>query len=99
MASFIVQPHVAEFVDVVMHERSLEFRMQEIPIRPGSSLAGQSLRSAELRERSQVLVLALRRTDGTFVNNPDPDLVLEPGQVLIAVGEGSDLRRLNEPER
>ena len=96
MASFIVQPHVAEFVDVVMHERSLEFRMQEIPIRAGSPLAGQSLRTAELRERAQVLVLALRRADGTFVNNPDPDLVLEPGQVLIAVGEGSDLRRLDE---
>ena len=46
-----------------------------------------------------MLVLALRRTDGTFVNNPDPDLVLEPGQVLIAVSDGSDLRRLNEPER
>ena len=96
MASFIVQPHVAEFVDVVMHERSLEFRMQEIPIRAGSPLAGKSLRTAELRERAQVLVLALRRADGTFVNNPDPDLVLEPGQVLIAVGEGSDLRRLDE---
>ena len=98
MASFIVQPHVAEFVDVVMHERSLEFRMQEIPIRAGSRLAGQSLRSAELRERAGVLVLALRRADGTFVNNPHPDLELEPGQVLIAVGEGSDLRRLQEPD-
>lgn len=96
MASFILQPHVAEFVDVVMHERSLEFRMQEIAIRPGSPLAGQSLRSADLRERANVVVLALRRGDGTFVNNPAPDLVLEPGQVLIAVGSGVDLQRLEQ---
>jgi voltage-gated potassium channel len=97
IASFIVQPHVAEFVDVVMHERSLAFRMQEIPIRPGSRLAGATLRSAELRERSRVLVLALRENDGTFLTNPDPDLVLQPGYVLIAVGEGQDLRQLDEP--
>lgn len=96
MASFVVQPHVAEYVDVVMHERSLEFRMQELRIEPGSQLAGCSLRSADLRRRANVLVLALRRADGSFVNNPDPDLVLEPGQVIIAVGARSDLLRLEE---
>ena len=96
IASFIVQPHVAEFVDVVMHERSMEFRMQELPIRLGSPLAGRTLRSINLRERANVLVLALRQPDGTFVNNPGPDLLLEEGQVLIAVGAGPDLRRLEE---
>ncbi len=95
IASFIVQPHVAEFVDVVMHERSLEFRMQELVIENGSPLAGQTLRTADLRQRANVLVLALRRPDGTFINNPDPDLVLEPGHVLIAVGAGTDLRRVD----
>ena len=29
MAAYILQPNVAEFVDVVMHERSLEFRLGE----------------------------------------------------------------------
>ena len=94
MASFIVRPHVAEYVDVVMHERSLEFQMQELVVAPGSPLAGQTLRSAQLRERANVLVLALRQADGTFINNPDPDLVLEPGHVLIAVGSAGDLRRI-----
>ena len=39
MASFVARPHVAEFVDVVMHERSLEFRMQEYDVPEGSPLA------------------------------------------------------------
>jgi voltage-gated potassium channel len=91
MASFIVQPHVAEFVDVVMHERSVEFRIQEIPVVADSVLAGQSLRTADVRRRFGVLVLALRLADGSFVNNPDPDVALEPGQVLIAVGVANAL--------
>ena len=94
MASFIVQPNVAEFVDVVMHERSMEFRMREVEISVDSSLAHHSLQSAKLRERANVLVLALRLTDGTFVANPDPGTVLEPEQVLIAVGTADDLERL-----
>ena len=96
MASFVARPHVAEFVDVVMHERSLEFRMQEYDVPEGSPLAGRTLREVDLRKRAGVLVLALRRVDGTFTTNPDPDTVIEPHQVLIAVGADDDFERLDE---
>jgi voltage-gated potassium channel len=96
MASFVVRPNVAEFVDVVMHERSLEFRMQELDVPEHSPLAGQTLRDANLRQQTGVLVLALRRTDGTFTTNPDPDIVIEPHQVIIAVGTDLDLERLSK---
>ncbi len=95
MASFVARPHVAEFVDVVMHERSLEFRMQEYDIPDGSPLAGKTLRDADLRQRAGILVLALRRVDGSFTTNPDPDIMIEPHQVLIAVGTNEDLARLD----
>ncbi len=96
MASFVSRPHVAEFVDVVMHERSLEFRMQEYDVPEGSALAGKTLREADLRKRAGVLVLALRRVDGTFTTNPDPDIMIEPHQVLIAVGADDDFERLDK---
>jgi len=95
MASFVARPHVAEFIDVVMHERSLEFRMQEFEVPEDSSLAGVTLRDADLRKRAGVLVLALRLVDGTFTTNPDPDTIIEPRQVLIAVGADDDFRRLS----
>jgi voltage-gated potassium channel len=94
MASFVVRPNVAEFVDVVMHERSMEFRMQEIEVPAGSLLADRTLRESNLRALSNVLVLALREPDGTFVTNPDPDTTITAGHVLIAVGTDADLARL-----
>ncbi len=99
MASFVARPNVAEFVDVVMHERSLEFRMQEFDVPEGSSLAGATLREADLRKQAGVLILALRRADGTFTTNPDPDTVIEPHHVLIAVGTDDDFDRLDELTR
>ena len=96
MASFVTRPHVAEFIDVVMHERSLEFRMQEFTVPEGSTIAGITLRDADLRKQTGVLVLALRRVDGTFTTNPDPDIVIEPHQILITVGTDADLRRLDD---
>jgi voltage-gated potassium channel len=96
MASFIVQPNVAEFVDVVMHERSMDFRMQEVEITATSALAGSSLRDANLRQRAGVLVLALRGDDGAFTTNPDPEAVLHANNVIIAVGTDEALQQLVE---
>ena len=94
MASYVVQPNVAEFVDVVMHERSMEFRLQEVDIPAGSSLAGRTLRDADLRRKAGVLVLALRDPEGNFTTNPDPDIVLEPYHVIIAAGTNEALHEL-----
>jgi voltage-gated potassium channel len=94
MASFVARPHVAEFVDVVMHERSLEFRMQEFEVPDHSPLAGTTLRDADLRRQAGVLILAVRLPDGTFTANPDPAMVIEPKHVLIAVGTNEDMERL-----
>ncbi len=94
MASFVVQPNVAEFVDVVMHERSMDFRMREVEIPTGSQVAGMSLRDANLRHRAGVLVLALRGDDGMFTTNPDPDVILHPRNVIVAVGTDEALQEL-----
>lgn len=94
MASFVASPNVAEFVDVVMHDRSLEFRMREFDIPADSPVAGRSLRAANFREQSGALVLALRSPDGTFSTNPTGDTVLEPHHVIIAIGTDEDFERL-----
>jgi voltage-gated potassium channel len=94
MASFVVRPHVAEFVDVVMHERSMEFQMQEVEIPPHSPLDGRTLREANLRQESGTLVLAVRDAGGAFTTNPEPDTVLRAHHIVIAVGTEADLRRL-----
>jgi voltage-gated potassium channel len=94
MAAFVLRPHVAEFLDVVMHEGSLEFRLEELTIDPGSSIVGLSLREAHLRDRTGALVLALRDPQGQFVTNPPPDTRIETGHVLIAIGTESELTAL-----
>ncbi|NND76517.1 MAG: potassium channel protein [Ilumatobacter sp.] len=96
MSSFVVRPNVAEFVDVVMHERSLEFRMQEFDVGPKSYLAGRTLREANLSEETGALVLALRSPDGSFTTIPRGDTLIEPHHIIIAVGTDEDLGRLDD---
>ena len=94
MAAFVLQPHVTEFLDVVMHERGIEFRLEEIPIDDGSPVDGASIRDAHVRDRTGALVLALRDADGSFATNPPPETVIKAGQVMIAIGTPGDLQKL-----
>jgi len=94
MAAFVVRPHVAEFLDVVMHEQALEFRLEEVPVDPSSPIAGKSLRDTGLRDRTGALVLAVRNEDGSFHTNPDPSTEIRVGQVIIAIGTQAELDAL-----
>jgi voltage-gated potassium channel len=86
MAALIVHPNVADFLDVVMHDRELEVRLSEVELAPGSPFCGSTLAACEIRSRAGVTVLGLRRHDGTFVSNPPPDSLLDVGDILIALG-------------
>jgi voltage-gated potassium channel len=94
MAAFVLRPHVAEFLDVVMHERALEFRLEEVAVTAASRIAGRSLRDSQMRDCTGALVLALRDEDGTFHTNPSPETELRTGQVVIAIGTQDELDAL-----
>jgi voltage-gated potassium channel len=96
MAAFALQPHVAEFMDVVMHDGSLEFRLEETLVPFGSPVEGKSLRDAHLRDQTGALVLAMRDGGGRFTTNPDPETIIEAGQILIAIGTSAQLAALQD---
>ncbi len=91
MAAFVLQPHVAEFLDVVMHDGSLEFRLEEVVVPASSSANGRTLRELEVQDRTGALVLAMREPGGDFVPNPSPETRVAAGQIVIAVGTAPQL--------
>jgi len=96
MAALVSQPHVSDFLDVVMRDRGIEFRLEEISVSASSPIAGQSLRDTHLRDSTGALVLAMRNPDGAFRTNPEPDAIVRQGEILIAIGTETQLKALAE---
>ncbi|MEZ5232179.1 MAG: potassium channel protein [Acidimicrobiales bacterium] len=94
MAALVMQQHVADFLDVVMHDRELEVRLAEVPLDASSPFVGRSLADCSVRERSGCTVVAIRRGDGSFDTNPDPKAPLRGDDVVIALGTGEHLETL-----
>lgn len=96
IAAAALQPNVVEFLDVVMHDGSLEFRLEEVPVRAGSRLAGHTLEEANAGDATGALVLALRGHDGAFQTNPPMRTPVEAGSILIAIGTQQQLSALQD---
>jgi len=95
LAAFALQPDVAEFIDVVMHDDALDWRVQQLAVADGSALAGRTVAEMAIPERTGALLLAVRRSPGAQLEpNPPGDLRTPAGAVLIALGSPDQLALL-----
>jgi voltage-gated potassium channel len=91
MAAFALQPHVSEFLDVVMHDETLDYRIEQVEITARSPLVGRSLAEAALHQATGVLLLAIRSATGEFIANPTEETRLDPQMILITLGTSTQL--------
>jgi len=96
LATFALQPAVADFVDLVGSSTGESYRLEQVVVPSDSPVAGTRVGESRLRERTGVLVLALRRPDGEFDSNPGADSVLAPGSTLVVIGTASQLAALDD---
>ena len=60
--------------------------MDDVPIRPGSPLEGQTLRDADIGRRTGVIVIAVKRADGRVEFPPRGDEPFAPGDSIVVLG-------------
>ena len=96
MAALVLRPQVAAFLEVVSVTGGADLQYEEIVVTEASGQAGRTIRALRIRHATGAVIVALRKQDGTFDTTPDPDAVLEHGDVMIAAGSSDELRRLEE---
>ena len=103
LAQSLLRPHVLSFLDLASafsktSENELEFG--QISVRSSSKFVSKTLKEAGIRQHYGVIVLAIQKPSQEMRFNPSSDTRIEAGDYLIAMGEGPDLKRMeNDFER
>jgi voltage-gated potassium channel len=95
MAAIAFRPHVAEFLDEVIHAEEHDVDIHEMEVEAGSRAEGARLADVAGGD-SAAAVIAVKDTDGHYVFNPPADRALATGDILIAVGSAEQLALLAE---
>jgi voltage-gated potassium channel len=96
MAKLVLRPQVAAFLDIVSTSGGPDLLFEEIEVKESCPQAGKTIAELRIREVTGAMIVALRKHDGTFDATPQPDAVLEIGDVMIAAGAPDELRLLEE---
>lgn len=87
MANLLVRPGACEFLDVAMVSNLPEYFLSEVKVGEGSVLLGRTIRDSNLRERTGVTILAVRKSDEKVFNpNPSADTLVEKDDLLVLIG-------------
>jgi voltage-gated potassium channel len=96
MANLVLKPQVTAFLDVVTTATGPDLQLAEIEVRQTCAAAGRTIRELRIRHETGAIVIALRKTDGSFDTTPEPDTPIEAGDVLIGVGSPDEIRALED---
>jgi voltage-gated potassium channel len=95
-ANLVLKPQVMSFLDAVTTAAGPDLHMAEIEVHESCPNAGRTIRDVRVRHETGAIVVALRKRDGTFDTTPEPDAVLDPGDVIVGVGTTEELQRLED---
>jgi voltage-gated potassium channel len=94
MAQALLRPNVTEFIDFATHDPGTGMGMEEIPVRPQSKLADVALVDSGIRKELDLIIVAIKKADGTMLFNPASHTTIQIGDTLIALGQRSSLLKL-----
>jgi len=91
MAVLAVQPSVLEVLDLL--NLGSDIRLEEVAVRAGTHLDGMTIAEARARYAG-VAILALKKPGYEVSANPDHQLRLAPGDLIVALGPAEILNRM-----
>jgi voltage-gated potassium channel len=94
MAQALLRPTVTEFIDFAIHHVDAALGMEEIPVRPNSTLADVALVDSGIRKELDLIIVAIKKANGEMLFNPSSQTRIQIGDTLIALGLKSSLIKL-----
>jgi voltage-gated potassium channel len=93
IAASILRPSVVDFLQLSVPGRESEVDLEEIRISRESPAAGKTVASVE-QDNPRLRIVALKRNDRALEMIPAAETRIEPGDLLVAIGETDSLKRL-----
>ncbi|HUX07946.1 MAG TPA: potassium channel protein [Acidobacteriota bacterium] len=92
LAMSFIRPSFVNFIDVLARSyEEGEISVDEVTVGQNCLYNGKSLMDADLRQRYNLIILAIGMNDGTMHFNPGRDTIINEGETLLAIGTRSDL--------
>ena len=93
----LIRPEVSSFLGILLETTNTTINLVDFPVHHDCDLVGKTLREANVRARTNCMVVGLRSPNYTeHLYNPPPDQKIKAGGRLLAMGEPGGLEDLEQ---
>jgi voltage-gated potassium channel len=101
LAAMVLRPSLLNFLDVIVEGGELDMRIEEVGLESGSPLIDKTLKDAGIGQHTGAIIVGINAPEGRMRINPSTtstlsSVILGEGDVLIALGNEDQLKRLRE---
>ncbi|MEK7271377.1 MAG: potassium channel protein [Nitrospirota bacterium] len=96
IAHTMLKPAVVDFIEFATKKGNIELQMEEIKVKEDSHIMGLSLDECGMRKELGIIIVAIKRASGEMEFNPTSASIIKQGDTLIAMGEVSQLKKLEQ---
>ncbi len=97
LAHALLRPHVVQFLDFTTTTNIGEdISIEQVPVGAKSQMISKTIRDMQIGRDLGVIVMAIRKGDGTMMFNPPADTPIRGGDFLIVMGRQNSLRTLEQ---
>lgn len=94
MAHAVLRPTVIHFLELAFADEETDIHVEEFPVKEKSKLQGLNLLNSGIRRDLNLIVISIKKSDGSMQFNPAAEAKIETGDTVIAVGEQKNLMKL-----
>jgi voltage-gated potassium channel len=99
MAHAIIRPTVIQFLELAFTDEFTDIQVEEIRVRATSPLLNVALKDSGIRQKLDLIILTIKKADGTMMFNPQADTRIETDDTLVVVGRAKSLTQLEQMMR
>jgi len=96
IAHTVLKPSVVDFIEFATRSGNIDLQMEEIYVHEGASIAGTTLDECGIGRELGIIIVAIKRVGGDMKFNPTFRTTIKPGDILIALGERTKLKVLED---
>ena len=94
MAHAILRPTVIKFLELAFTDESTDVQLEEILVHSTSRLLNVQLKNSGIRQQLDLIILTIKKADGSMIFNPKADTCIETNDTLVVVGRAKSVIEL-----
>jgi len=97
MAQLITKPEVIQFIDMLSGVGDVKLKLDEIKFDElKENYRGRTIRELDIRNKTGATVIGFKNDSHGFLVNPNPDIKVDKGDVLILLGSDLEVKRCRD---